>query len=127
MEHIHPDDVVEQLKDIYRVLKPGGCYYCITPNRLYGPNDISRHFDREATGLHLKEYSMTDLLKLFRSIGFRRVWIERMVQGHRIPFPTFPARVMEAVLELIPWRVRTPIARTYLMMRLLDVSVMGQK
>src|SRR5262249_54102923 len=29
IEHIHPDDVVEQSKEIYRVLKPGGRYYCI--------------------------------------------------------------------------------------------------
>ena len=127
MEHIHPDDAVEQLKDIYRVLKPGGRYYCITPNRLYGPNDISRDFDREATGLHLKEYSIGDLVKLFRSIGFRRVWLERMIKGRRCPFPLMPARALEFVLESLPWGVRTPLARSYLMVRLLHVSVMGQK
>jgi SAM-dependent methyltransferase len=127
IEHIHPDDVIEQLKDIYRVLKPGGRYYCITPNRLYGPSDISRDFDREATGLHLKEYSITDLLKLFRSIGFRRVWIERMIKGHRCPFPILPVRALESALEHLPWSLRTPLSRSYLMTRLLSVSVMGQK
>jgi SAM-dependent methyltransferase len=127
IEHIHPDDVVEQLRDIYRVLKPGGRYYCITPNRLYGPNDVSRDFDREATGLHLKEYSITDLLKLFRSIGFRRVWIERMIKGRRVPFPVLPVRAMESVLEALPWSIRTPLARSFPGTRLLHVSVMGQK
>jgi SAM-dependent methyltransferase len=127
IEHIHPDDVVEQLKDLYRVLKPGGLYYCITPNRLYGPNDISRAYDREATGLHLKEYSITDLLKLFRKIGFRRVWIERMIKGHRIPAPILPATILERALECLPWGIRTPLARTYLMTRLLHVSVVGKK
>lgn len=127
IEHIHPDDVIEQSKDIYRVLKPGGRYYCITPNRLYGPNDISRHFDREATGLHLKEYSITDLLKLFRSIGFRRVWIERMIRGRRVPFPSFPVQALESALERMPWGFRTHLARSYLMTRLLHVSIMGQK
>jgi SAM-dependent methyltransferase len=127
IEHIHPDDVIEQMKDIYRVLKPGGCYYCITPNRLYGPSDISRDFDREATGLHLKEYSITDLLKLFRSIGFRQVWIERMIKGHQCPFPVLPVRAMEAILERLPWSVRTPLARSFAMTKLLNASVMGRK
>jgi SAM-dependent methyltransferase len=127
MEHIHPDDVIEQLKDFYWVLKPGGVYYCITPNRLYGPNDISRDFDREATGLHLKEYSITDLLKLFCSIGFQRVWIERMIKGHRFTAPILPASILERALESLPWSVRIPLARTYLMTRLLHVSVVGQK
>jgi SAM-dependent methyltransferase len=127
IEHIHPDDVIEQLKDLYRVLKPGGLYYCITPNRLHGPNDISRDFDREATGLHLKEYSITDLLKLFRSIGFRRVWIERMIKGHRCPAPILPARILERALECLPWSIRTPLTRSYLMTRLLHVSVVGKK
>lgn len=127
IEHIHPDDVVDQLKDLYRALKPGGIYYCITPNRLAGPNDISRDFDREATGLHLKEYSVTDLLKLFRSIGFRRVWIERMFKGYRCPSPILPARILESILECLPWSLRTPLTRSYLMTRLLNVSVVGKK
>jgi SAM-dependent methyltransferase len=127
IEHIHPEDVIEQLKDIYRVLKPGGRYYCITPNRLYGPSDISRDFDREATGLHLKEYSVTDLLKLFRSIGFRKVWIERMVKGRRVPYPALPVRLLEGTLQAMPWALRKPLARSFLGTRLLHVSVMGQK
>jgi SAM-dependent methyltransferase len=127
IEHIHADDVVDQLKQIYRVLKPGGCYYCITPNRLYGPSDISRGFDREATGLHLKEYSNTDLLKLFRGVGFRQIWIERMIKGRHIPFPALPVRLIESAFECMPWRLRTPLARSFVGTRLLHVSVMGRK
>jgi SAM-dependent methyltransferase len=127
MEHIHPDDAIDQLKDLYRVLKPSGLYYCITPNRLYGPNDISRDYDREATGLHLKEYSITDLLKLFRSIGFEKVWIERMIKGHRFTAPVLPASILERALECLPWGIRVPLARSYLMTRLLHVSVVGKK
>jgi len=41
MEHLHPDDAREQLGNIYRALKPGGVYICITPNRISGPHDIS--------------------------------------------------------------------------------------
>jgi SAM-dependent methyltransferase len=35
MEHLHPDDALEQLRNIYCSLMPGGRYICITPNRLY--------------------------------------------------------------------------------------------
>ena len=41
MEHLHPDDAVEQLANVYDALKPGGVYLCITPNRVSGPHDIS--------------------------------------------------------------------------------------
>jgi SAM-dependent methyltransferase len=127
IEHIHPEDVVEQLKEIYRVLKPGGCYYCITPNRLYGPSDISRDFDREATGLHLKEYSNTDLLKLFRSVGFCETWIERRIKGYHVAVPVFLVRMMEGAFECLPWRLRTLLSRSYVGTWLLSVSVMGRK
>jgi SAM-dependent methyltransferase len=127
IEHIHPDDVIEQLKDIHRVLKPGGSYYCITPNRLSGPNDISRGFDREATGLHLKEYSISDLVGLFRRTGFRRVRIERMIKGRRWPAPIAPHRALEKTLEYLPWTLRTALARSFLISRLINVSLMGQK
>jgi hypothetical protein len=50
MEHLHPDDAVGQLHNVYHALKPGGAYICITPNALCGPHDVSRGFDREPTG-----------------------------------------------------------------------------
>jgi len=127
IEHLHPEDAVEQLKQIFRVLKPGGCYYCITPNRLYGPSDISRGFDREATGLHLKEYSNTDLLKLFRGVGFRETWIERRIRGHHVAVPALPVSLMEGAFECLPWRLRTPLSRSFVGRWLLAVSVMGRK
>ncbi|WP_352827125.1 class I SAM-dependent methyltransferase [Mesorhizobium sp. M0159] len=40
MEHLHPDDAVRQLSQLYRVLVPGGAYYCITTHAVTGPHDI---------------------------------------------------------------------------------------
>ena len=57
MEHLHPDDALEQLQGIWRALRPGGVYICLTPNRVNGPHDISQYFDSVATGFHLKEYT----------------------------------------------------------------------
>lgn len=56
MEHLHPDDAIDRLQHIYRVLAPGGIYICITPNQLSGSHDVSQYFDEIATRFHLKEY-----------------------------------------------------------------------
>ena len=45
MEHLHPDDAREQLKNIFVALKPGGSYLCNTPHQFNGPQDISMYFD----------------------------------------------------------------------------------
>jgi SAM-dependent methyltransferase len=73
MEHLHPDDAREQLSNIFQALAPGGIYICLTPNRLNGPHDVSRYFADEADCFHLKEYTVSELVELFRATGFRRV------------------------------------------------------
>lgn len=60
MEHLHPDDAFEQLQNICEALVTGGTYICVTPNRLNGPHDVSKFFDYEARGFHLKEYTTTE-------------------------------------------------------------------
>ena len=127
IEHIHPEDVIDSMREIHRVLKPGGIYYCVTPNRLSGPHDISRYFSRDASGLHLKEYSIRDLVKLYRNTGFERVWIERRIKSVRWTTPVFLLEALESVLESMPWSVRAPLARSFLLSRLLDVAVLGAK
>ena len=72
MEHLHPDDALEQLRNIAQVLKPGGAYVCITPHRLYGPTDVSKYFDDAATCFHLKEYTYRELDHALREAGFAR-------------------------------------------------------
>jgi SAM-dependent methyltransferase len=81
MEHLHPDDAMVQLENIYRALAPGGVYICVTPNRLRGPADISAYFDEVATGFHLKEYTAMELVAMFRRAGFRHVrqWLKTPV------------------------------------------------
>jgi SAM-dependent methyltransferase len=73
MEHLHPEDAEKELGEIFRVLRPGGRYFCITPSRLTGPHDISRYFTHQACGFHLKEWSYRELGDLFRGVGFGRI------------------------------------------------------
>lgn len=124
MEHLHPEDAQDQLLNIYTALAPGGKYICITPNRLSGPWDISRHFDETATGLHLKEYTITELAQIFRSAGFSKVHVFLSYMGYKLSpmLPVFPITWLELGLERMPRGLRKKIA--YL---LTAVKVVGTK
>jgi len=98
MEHLHPDDAMQQLRDVYNVLKPGGLYICLTPNRLSGPHDISVYFDDNATGFHLKEYTLGELATFFRQVGFRRL---TALVGSRGMYVPLPAGVVSSIEHLI--------------------------
>ena len=108
MEHIHPDDALEQLHCLYDAIAPGGSYLCITPNRLNGPHDVSKFFDNVARGFHLKEYTTTELAKLFRKIGFGRVEVYARTSGRVIRLPLAFVMAFEKVFEWLPasWRSR---------------------
>ncbi len=110
MEHLHPEDALDQLREIYRCLAPGGAYVCVTPNRLYGPRDISEYFDEVATGLHLREYSACEVRKMFLRAGFRRVKFYAGAKRWFIacPYPLIAA--VERVLDALPYRLRKRLA-----------------
>ncbi len=110
MEHLHPDDALDQLRHLHTALKSGGVYICITPSRLTGPHDISGVFDREATGFHLKEYTVGDLATLFRQVGFTKVRIIFGGHGKFVVLPTWTAVICEKLLDLLPIGLRKAIA-----------------
>ena len=103
MEHLHPDDAFEQLRNILQALAPGGRYICITPNRLNGPHDVSSHFDREATGFHIKEYTVTELTHLFRAAGFAKARAWAQAKGRVAPVPGPLAAAIEGGLDRLPY------------------------
>lgn len=105
-EHLHEEDAKEQVANIYRSLKTGGKYVCVTPNRLTGPHDISGYFDRVASGLHLKEYTMGDLSTLMTGLGFRNVTPCYMVRGRVSLLAVGWVKVLERMLMLVPHKIR---------------------
>jgi SAM-dependent methyltransferase len=121
MEHLHPDDANEQLRDVYRVLRKGGSYICVTPSRANGPHDCSAYFDDlpcpvqaghyRATGLHLKEYTTRELVDTFRKVGFRRARTYIGARGKYLPLVPSVITSVEASLRLIPpsWRKRSTL------------------
>ena len=127
MEHLHPDDALEQLEGIWRALRPGGVYICVTPNRLNGPHDISRHFDSVATGFHLKEYTVGELSRLLRKVGFRKVQALLGRRGVCLPAPVAPVIAGEAILGLLPPGPRRALGRTLPCRGLLGIRLLGTK
>jgi SAM-dependent methyltransferase len=127
MEHLHPEDALEQLQNVYNALAPGGVYVCITPNRLAGPHDISQFFDRVATGFHLKEYTNAELSRLFRESGFSRCRTYVGLKGRFTSLPVFPLRCVEAFLSALPHTLRRALARRLPFRALLGIQLAGTK
>jgi SAM-dependent methyltransferase len=123
MEHLHPDDARAQLAGIRAALAPGGVYVCITPNRIAGPHDISKYFDRIATGFHLKEYTVGELAALMREAGFSRVAAIVGARGRFVRVPAAWMSALEGLLMLLPEglrrrAMRLPVLRNQLSIRL---------
>jgi SAM-dependent methyltransferase len=127
MEHLHPDDSFAQLRDIFRVLKPKGKYFCITPNRLSGPHDVSRNFDDEATGLHLREFTVSELDKMFRDVGFQRTRVYLKFGNLGVLLPLLPFKIAERLLGVFPHRLRKLITFNKVVRFALGVKLLGEK
>ena len=127
IEHLHPEDAALQVASILRVLKPGGCYVCVTPNRLNGPHDISMFFDTVASGLHMKEYTYRELDQFFRGLGFDRTRACLGLKGRFAALPVAVVGALEAALSILPARTRIALGRTPLLEKLLFIRIVAYK
>lgn len=124
MEHLHPDDALQQLSEVYKALVPGGVYVCITPNRHSGPHDVSANFDAVAKGLHLREYDLRELVRLFTDVGFRRFKVYAGGKGIFIRLPVLLACAVEGFIERLPREARLTVpSRAFLGINLVAVKV----
>jgi len=74
-EHLHRDDGLAHLREVYSVLKPGGAYVIVTPHRMNGPTDVTCVVypeSRECLGFHLNETTNKELMADLRAAGFSR-------------------------------------------------------
>lgn len=75
-EHLHPEDGIQHIEQVFKVLRAGGKYIAFIPNRLNGPHDITKTELPEATeamGFHLNETTYSELSEVFKEIGFRKI------------------------------------------------------
>lgn len=106
IEHLHPDDTIDHLKNVYNSLTVGGSYVFCTPNRLSGPHDISRYFDNVATGFHLREYTLTELEGILHQIGFNKLRCFVGGRGKYLYVPLQVFKTYEKVVSALPEAVR---------------------
>lgn len=127
MEHLHPDDALQQLRNVYASLVDGGVYICVTPNRLNGPHDISKYFDPVASGFHMKEYTNVELYRLFRTVGFSRIRAYIGARGQYIRVPFIALRLVEAILGVLPPSSSLALARRLPLRPLLTIRLAATK
>jgi 2-polyprenyl-3-methyl-5-hydroxy-6-metoxy-1,4-benzoquinol methylase len=136
IEHLAPDTIDDVLKKCHAMLKDNGYIILLTPHRFSGPHDISFHFltlGSKAEGLHLQEFSFTDLEKNLRSAGFRHTLGLGLWPGFYQKYGIRPrpsrwavkkARLCEAVLERKPFSHILKINRT-LAVRIVSILFPG--
>ncbi len=127
MEHLHPEDASEQIQNIHKILKKNGRYYCITPNRLTGPHDVSAYFDDIASGFHLKEYSNSEIYKLFMDAGFTRVIAYMGKNGIYIRIPIQWKIYLEKFIEILPSKLKTRFCKLIPVRLVLRIIIVGIK
>jgi SAM-dependent methyltransferase len=77
-EHIAPQDAPAHLASIRLALRSGGTLIVLTPNRLFGPWDVTRIFDDSysgrisAQGTHVNETTFSEILPRLAAAGFGR-------------------------------------------------------
>ena len=67
IEHLPENDFLPHLTEVERVLKMGGSYLFWTPSRLLSGTSY---------GLHLKEYTVQEIVKIIKQKNFKQSWID---------------------------------------------------
>lgn len=92
MEHIPEDEIIATCALIKQKLSPHGLLVTCTPNRYRGPHDITRLADpgqKTAKGLHLKEYSLSEVMQIYRKAELRAggaVFFNRLTRSNKVLF-----------------------------------------
>lgn len=127
MEHLHPNDAIDQLKSIYFSLKKGGKYMCITPNRLIGPADITGFYGNQALGFHLKEYTDLELRSTLKSVGFKTFKFQTLIKGKSIYIPFFIKWIIEKYFSKISKNKREKLLKYRIINLIFNTVIIAKK
>lgn len=74
IEHLTPEEGLKSAAEAYRVLKPGGVFFLITPN-FWSPNRLikGKHWFAHVDPTHTTYYTPVSLYRLLKRSGFYRI------------------------------------------------------
>ena len=128
LEHIHPDDTQAHLSEVFRILDVGGRYLVMTPNRVSGPHDVSRYFDHQARGTHLREFDAKMIRDCLRAVGFKRFEFYATRGGYIFfSMPYWMAHAFDRLFSLVPSTLHTAIVRNKATRTVLGLTVVAYK
>ena len=99
-----------QLRNLHKWLSSDGIYISSTPNRLFGPHDISKFLERTTTSFYLKEHTANELESVFKQAVFSKIVIFASLIWFTFKIPLRIIKVIESVLFLIPCNMRKKLA-----------------
>lgn len=109
IEHIK--DYPQAIKEIYRVLKPGGLLIISTPNKaIYSPGAKKPFYP-----FHFKEFELNDLRNAFRDFTIVEI-LGQFIKGKKslIYSPWNPKRIIRIIFANLPFHVKLLIMKGYL-------------
>lgn len=112
LEHLHPEDCVLHIKNVYTMLEDGGVYLAAIPNKCGGPHDVSRDFDDFATCFHLNECTSSEIINIFLNAGFKKVRLYLCASYKTVRIPILAARIVEDILLKLPANIRKSLTKT---------------
>lgn len=127
LEHLHPEDCVLHVKNVYDKLENGGVYLALVPNKCGGPNDVSRDYDDFATCFHLNECTSSEVIKLFFEAGFKKVQLYLCVSYKTVRVPAFVANAVERLLLKLPHPLRKRFMKTAMLRPLNQLRLIAFK
>lgn len=125
---LHPEDGEKHAEELCKMLKPGGHYISVISNSSIEPSDISRYFtDGPAEGLHIKEYSHSDVVKIFKKAGFRKFGVLFKVMGRWIRIPIFFHIILDKLLTSLPKKLHSKIKQISRVRTLFTIRLIATK
>ncbi len=77
--------------------------------------------------MHLHEYTVGELVKLFEQAGFAVQNVYVFSKGKSLPLPIIVLRLIEGFLEILPYRLRRKLATAKPWKVLLQTMVVARK
>ncbi|MDH5483242.1 MAG: class I SAM-dependent methyltransferase [Candidatus Bathyarchaeota archaeon] len=90
IEHIPGADLQLHLREVWRVLKPNGCYLMWTPSKLLGHTSL---------GSHLKEYSLSEVFSEFNKGHFKPTVMNLHVYMLLRRTSTIPGNIVSCLIK----------------------------